>query len=145
MQRWLFPTSQKQTDAQPVVEQCLPWKTKLPTLFFPYPSFVAEHDVVWYGLTFWPGGAICPYCVSFQPLAHPQTTLGGDRVGKKKPGCCTSTLQQQLKQCCVINTLLATDLKHSTMQTAIKKVNCVSARHSTGTCVLHTPLQCNFL
>lgn len=45
----------------------------------------------------------------------------------------------------VLSTLLATDLKHSTMQNAVKKVNCISARHSTGTHVLHTPLQCNFL
>lgn len=149
MQRWLFPTFQKQTDAQPLMEQCLHWKTKLPTPFFPYPivgdKFYcwAWHSMVWTNLLAKWG--ICPCYVSSQPLAHPQKAMGGDRVGNRKAWvlCKHSSATAETAVC--YQHILATDLKHSTMQTALKEVNCISARHSTGTHVLHTPLQCNFL
>lgn len=57
-------------------------KTPHPLLSLPQFYCWAWLYMVWSNL--WPGGAICPCCVFFQPLAHPQTTLGGDRVGNKK-------------------------------------------------------------
>jgi len=54
------------------------WKTNATTLhnslFLVPPAFVAEHDIVWYGISLWSVGISCPGCVLSQLLVHPQTT-----------------------------------------------------------------------
>jgi len=77
MQRWSLAASLKWTGAQPLSKQCPPWKTELPTSFFSYPSFIAEHGIIGYGLSFWPGGVVHPGRVLSQPLAHPWPALEG--------------------------------------------------------------------
>lgn len=46
----------------------------------------------------------------------------------KKLWHCTSTAQQEPK---LLQTVLATKVKHGTMQASVKEVNCVPGRHST--------------
>lgn len=41
--------------------------------------FIAEHDVMWHGISLW-FISHQPGCVTFQPLAHPQTICLRSRV-----------------------------------------------------------------
>lgn len=64
---------------------CLPWKTKLLTPFFPYPSFNAERDTIWCRLTSWPGGA--PSVLAVSPssiLPIPRQPWERSVVGNKR-------------------------------------------------------------
>lgn len=65
-------------------------------------------------------------------LCTPSPLAGGQREKQRAPGCCVNTAQQWLKHWYLINTVLVTSLKHSTMQAARKKINSVSARPSTA-------------
>lgn len=42
-----------------------------PSSFF-FTAFIAEQDIILYGISLWSVEIICPSCVSFQPLVHPQ-------------------------------------------------------------------------
>lgn len=52
--------------------------------------------------------------------------------GKKAPCCCAGIAQQQTKHWCVINTVLFTNPRHSTIQAAIKKITLMPARSGTA-------------
>lgn len=76
----------------------------------------------------WSVGVSYPVCVPSHILAHPQPSHWGGsvgRVGRKQPWSCTSTAQQQPKHRHVFNIVLATYPKHSTVITAVKKVNLI--------------------
>lgn len=69
------------------------------------------------------------------PLAGPRPPpayllWGQSRKQGKWPEHCASTAQQQLKHPRVPYVVLATCIKHSTIQTAIKKINSIPARPS---------------
>lgn len=38
---------------------------------------IAKHDILWYGMPFWPAWVWCPGCVTSQSLAHPQSSCWG--------------------------------------------------------------------
>ena len=51
-------------------------------------AFVAEHGIIWCGISLWPDWVSCHGCVPSQPLAHPQHTGlwgGGCRVLEIQP------------------------------------------------------------
>lgn len=50
-----------------------------------------------------------------------QTTCCGGRVRNRQPWFCVSTIWQQLKHRCVINTVLVTNLNHSIVQPALER------------------------
>jgi len=66
------------------------------------------------------------------PASRPPSaySLWGQGEKQRWPSCCTNTLQQQLKHWCVIGIVLVTNLKHSTIWAAMKKVNSIPARPS---------------
>lgn len=81
-------------------------------LSFSFPkAFMAEHDVLWCGVSLWPAGVSCPSCVSSQLLTHLQPACGGERSEEWK-GCvlCEHCSAR------VTNTVLVSNSKHSTMQ-----------------------------
>jgi len=69
--------------------------------------------------------------VPAQPLAHPQPPHCGGSVRMRRPWCCASTAQQQLKHGSVISTVLATDLQHSNILAAVRKISSIPASPST--------------
>jgi len=69
--------------------------------------------------------------ITAQLLAHPQSTYC-----RGQPGLCVSTVQLQLKYCCVIN-ILITNLRCSTMQTDLRKINFVPAKTNTWSCMVY--------
>lgn len=74
-------------------------------------------------------------------------SVGQLPMKKRKPWHCASTVQQQPKHLCVINASLATNPKHRTLQAAVKKVNSIPARPSTGSfrpsmSLLHYEVKC---
>jgi len=77
MQRHSLTTSHEQTNAQPVSEQWLLSKTYSQ-------AFIAEHDLIWCGISFGSVGVSRPGSVPSQPLAYPQLTCCGGRVRNKE-------------------------------------------------------------
>lgn len=74
------------TDAQSVLEQGSPSQ--------PAPSrFIAENDVVWYGMSLWPAGVSFPESVPSQPILHPQLHHCHDSMRKvlDLKYCCATT------------------------------------------------------
>jgi len=64
-------------------------------------------------------------------LPIPGLLAAGQSEEQRRPWPCAITAQQQLKDWCVINTALVTNLKHSTIRAAMKKINSIPARLST--------------
>lgn len=69
------------------------------------------------------------------PVSHPNylsIPSCGSRIRKRERGTCTwhctSTVQQQPKHRCVINTVLVTNPKHTTVRAAAKNVNSIPDR-----------------
>lgn len=94
--------------AQPVSKQQLFWKSS--------PScFIARYDITGNGLSSWSIQTGCPGCVTFQ----------------LRPWHCVSTAQQYLNHWCVSNTVLVTNLKHSTIWAARRKLPPVPGRLNT--------------
>lgn len=104
-ERQSLTTSHKQTAAQPVSKQQL-LRKNLP------PSFIAEHDVTWYGLL-WSIQVSSPGRIASQ---------------QRRPWHCVSTFPQYLKHQCTINTVLVTNLTHGTLCAAVKKINSGSSQ-----------------
>lgn len=132
-------TCHKLANAQSASEQCSLCKTMSPNLFFPYPHFFycwAWFYTVWNILLanlskfFW----LCPLPSSHPPPAY---SLGDapkwKQYGKKrrKPWGCAGAVWQKPKHWYVIQTVLATNPKHSNLWTAMKKFNSVPARPRT--------------
>lgn len=105
MERQSLTTSHKETAAQPVSKQQL-LRKNLP------PSFIAEHDVTWYGLL-WSIQVSSPGSVTSQ---------------QRRPWHCVSTFQHYLKHQSTINTVLVTNLTHGTLSAAVKKINSSSSQ-----------------
>ena len=122
VQRHWLTTFCKQTDTQPVSEQWLPCKTAFSPTLFLYPSFYCQawRYMVWNiplansGQLSW----LRPFPVSCLPLAY---ILQGAEWEKRKLWHWASPVQQQPKLWCVINTVLVTNLKYSTIWTVRKK------------------------
>ena len=110
------------SDAQPDSKQQPPC---MQNLLFWVPTF---HGME-YGTRLRPVWVSSPSC-----LPSPPTLLTeGAQCGKKRrPWHCASSVQQQPKHQCVTNTVLATNPKRSIIQTAMKKINCLPARHTTS-------------
>jgi len=72
-------------------------KTDTNTLKIPsFPQlYIAEHDVMWHGISLWSIGVSCPSRVPSQLLGHPQPApwWGGVR-GRECAELCISTAQQ---------------------------------------------------
>jgi len=98
----------------------------------PPPAFTAGHDVIPYGMSLRPAGVSCPGHVPSQPPVHP-SPLTGRATGEagKSLMLCKHCSQQLTHPCVVIETVLVTSPKHSTIQAAMKKINSVPAKTST--------------
>jgi len=46
----------------------------IPPFFLLPPAFIAERDIIWYGMSLWSFEVSCPGCVLSQLLVHPQPT-----------------------------------------------------------------------
>ena len=51
-------------------------------------AFIAEHDVIWYGISLWSLWVSCPGYVPSQDLAHPQPTGEGGNAGERALTLC---------------------------------------------------------
>lgn len=121
MQRRPLTTCQKRTDTQPASEQGPPWKSKTLT-----PSSSTHfycwtwHYMVWNIPSSSLGqlSQLCALSTSCPPPVYSLWRNGGAEWGKDTHWC-------------VINTVSATDPKHSTMWAAMNKVNSIPTRPST--------------
>lgn len=126
--------SHKQTNAQPVSKHWPSWKPKSP--FFLYPSF---HCWMWscteYNIPLANSGQLSCLCPSKSLVYLLPICCRKERQSRKKrkPWCWAGTVLQSPKQWWVISTVLDSDLKYSTLQAAMKKVNSSPARCSRGT------------
>ena len=86
-------------------------------------AFIAEHNIICYGISLWSLWVSCPGYISSQHLADPQPAGLWGEVGET-----TSMAREHCsavpKHWHVINTVLATKL--STMRAAMVKVNSIS-------------------
>lgn len=89
---------------------------------FLFTASIAKHDIIWYG-TIWRVGISCPVCTHSCFLCTPRFITGRANITNRRPWCCGSTAQQQLKHLHTTMTVLVINLKHSSTQVIIKKVN----------------------
>lgn len=119
MQRQSLTTSHQQTNAQPVPKQqllCRDLPTPTPGLLLSMTLCGMEYPLVH------SGHLSPPHSL---PASCPPSAYSLWSQNKKQ------TAQQQLKHCCVINAILVTNLKHSSLWAAIKKINFIPAKPST--------------
>jgi len=82
---------------------------------------MAEHNFIWYGISFWSVGVSCPAFIPSHIFAHhqPIRVVEWEKVKTaakpKKPSVLWSTVQPQPKHRCFINTVVITNQKHSTI------------------------------
>lgn len=99
--------------------------------------FIADHDVIWYGISLLLVWATCPVMPPPRLLCSPWTIHwrggggGGQSEKQRRTWYCAKTVWQKLKHYCAIGTVLVQNLKHYTIWAAIKKINCILARTST--------------
>jgi len=83
MQKKSLITSHKQTGAQPFTKHQPHWEaTPHPLSSFSTPALVAEHYVMWYGISLWLIWVSCPGHFLSQLLAIP--CWGWEQSGKKR-------------------------------------------------------------
>lgn len=58
----------------------------------------------------------------------------GKNEEQKRCWCCATTVRQQPKHWCAVNTILVINLKRGIIQAAMRKVNTIPSRPSTGAC-----------
>lgn len=66
----------------------------------------AEHNVIWYGVTLWSVSVSSRLCPLQAPCTPPGTSLWGQCEEQRRLSCSVSTVQRELKQHCVFNTVL---------------------------------------
>lgn len=76
---------------------------------------LVQHDIMWYGISFWLVLVSCPSWVLSQPPAHHQPMHWDSRVRNREGLNTVSTVQQQLKHQHVINSDWVSPLKHNTI------------------------------
>lgn len=122
MQRQSLTTSQQHTDAQPVSKQRLFWKNSLPQFYCWAWCYIARNiSLVNSGQL----SSLCPLPTTCPPLVY---SLGWQRKKQRKPSA--SAAQQYLKRDCIINIVLITNPKHTTLPAAVKKMNSLPTRPS---------------
>lgn len=89
--------------------------------------FVSLLPVAWCHVEYLLGNSahLSSLSTSCPPLAP---SLGWQREKQRSPGCWENTVQQDS---CVISIVLATNLEHSTVQAAYRKINCIPTRLNT--------------
>lgn len=123
MQRQSLTTSQRQIDKSPsyiwdIASQFYFWAwCYMEMLYWPLASS---------GQQSW---LVCSF-FGILLLAYPQPACYGGRVRKIKLWHSSSTAQPETKHCCVTNTLLVMNPKHSTIWAIMKKVNSIPVRPS---------------
>lgn len=85
-------------------------------------SFIADHDIIWWGNFSQFGPLLTPCSL---PACQPLRV--GIRGGREFQ-CCVSAAQECPKNWCVTNTFLATNTKYRTLRVAMGKVKPISAR-----------------
>lgn len=98
--------------------------TPLSLLPLPPPFFITQYNILWHEIPLSLIWTNSPGCVPYQLLAHP-LTLEGHHEKEKRPWCYVSSAQR-----CVINIVLITYTKYSTMRTTMKKVNSIPVKIS---------------
>ena len=96
------------------------WNVKLRKLVGWDKISITISQGVGYPLVSW--GQLSWLCTLPPSDAPPAYLLAGQHEKQGRPWCCVSTAQQQLQHQCIINAALITNLKHSTMWTAMKKL-----------------------
>lgn len=81
------------------------------------PAFIAECNVPWHRLSLWWAAVSCPPVLSL-------LTVGAE-WDAQKPGCCESSLWP--KHWSTTDTAVVTNLEHSTIQAAMKKISSIPA------------------
>ena len=133
-----FTTSRQQAGAQPspgkqgsitcngyLGRQTPSLRTSPPSFLFP-PTLYTEYDAVRYGLYLRSAGVSCPGCAPLPAsCAPPARSLVGQGEKQNRPWVCVSTVQQQPKHPCVTNTVFRTNLEHSLLPAATKKMNSI--------------------
>ena len=102
----------------------------------PFPSsfssfYIAQHDIVWHGMSLQSAGVSCPSRVPSQLLVHPQPTHWWGRVTSRKGLNCVNTAEQWRKHPCVIHSVFSTNPNHSPILATMKKINSTPAKTST--------------
>lgn len=129
MQRQLIIHHLPQADSCPANVQV---KATLERLHF---FFTAKHDVLWYGMTFWPFRVWCPGCVTSQFLAHPQSVCLQGHCEKPK-----GPVQQHLNISMLSTLVLVTVPKRNFIQGCFEKSYSIPAKTSTLCFTQYLPL-----
>lgn len=101
--------------------------------FFP-PAFISQHNaIIWYRIPLAPVGLSCPDVSPPNPRA-PQPGGCGGRVRSRGGRDAVSAAEALLcyQHCCVISTAVPTGSKQSLTRAAVKNVNSIPAKTSTG-------------
>jgi len=70
-------------------------------------------------------GGLSWLCILPNSCPPPALLIGSQGAGRlrdRKSWCCARTVQQQPKHCCIINTILTTNTKHSTTLAVVQKL-----------------------
>lgn len=114
------PTSRPQPSLSPS-NMSFGWKNS--------PVLLLAVMLLWYWMSCWSVWVNCASCVPSQSLAHPNPTRCGLRSEKRRrPWCCASTAEWQLKPWFIISTVLVMYLKHSIIWAALKEINFIETR-----------------
>lgn len=79
-----------------------------------HPSFIFQHDAMWFEIPLWPVRVSCPGCVLSQVLVPPVSSLAGQHETLKSPWFRVRPTQQQLNHQCV-NIIPVLNPKHSSV------------------------------
>lgn len=80
------------------------FRRQMPSTFLFFPAFIAEYNIVWYGISHWSVWNICSGCGSPHPLVHSESS--GPRL-ETQPWCSAVAAEQLSKHWCAINIILA--------------------------------------
>lgn len=127
---WLGRSSAIPGEQGPIISQWL-GKTNTITPNIPHllllSALQADHDAIRPGISLW---SVWISSVFSHLLCTPASSLVVLFEKQKRFWCCESSAQQWGKHLYVINTILATNPKHSTAGTAVKKINYILAKSS---------------
>lgn len=98
-----------------------------------HPRFIAEHDIVQYGMCLWSVWVSCLYCVPLPKLFLPYYNLltgAAERASKAASTLCKHC-SPTAPTMVIINPVSITSLKHSTVATTTKKISSIPTKPHT--------------
>lgn len=94
------------------------------------PTYIAKHDIMWYGVSLRSARVSCPICIPFYLLVSPKLTLWW---GEEQRGlwCCVITAQQKLN-CHYVTSVFSAQIQNiTTLQATMKNFNSILPKTST--------------